>query len=67
MKFLLSVLLGCIGGFMIGIALSELIGVIGVVLFNKAIGIKYLPIYTAVLCGVLVPLISQKSKLKRGK
>ena len=55
-------LVGCIGGFMLGIALSELIGVFGMVLFDKPIGIKYLPFYTAILCVVLVAIISQKGK-----
>ena len=62
MRLLLVVLVGCIGGFILGIALSELIGIFGMVLFDKPIGIKYLPFYTAILCAVVVPIISQKSK-----
>ncbi|MBO0588008.1 DUF5957 family protein [Sporosarcina sp. E16_8] len=62
MRLLLAILMGCIGGFMLGIVLSELIGVFGMVLFNKPIGIKYLPFYTAILCAVMASIISQKNK-----
>lgn len=56
MKILLGILVGTIGGFILGIALSSMIGVLGMALFNEPIGIKYLPYFTAMLCGIVVPI-----------
>ena len=62
MKFLLTVLIGFIGGFILGIALSEIIGIFGMVIFNTAMGIKYLPFYTAMLCAIVLPIIKLKKR-----
>lgn len=56
MRILLAILVGSIGGFLLGIALSSMIGVIGMGLFKQPIGIKFLPYYTAALCAVIVPV-----------
>lgn len=60
MRFLLNVLIGCVGGFFLGIALSSLIGTIGMMVFQQPIGIKYFPYFTAMLCAIVVPVIEQK-------
>lgn len=60
MKLLLTILAGIAGGFILGIILSQVIGVLGMFLFDKPIGIKYLPFYTALLCTLIV-LIFNKS------
>lgn len=64
MRTFIAVLVGLIGGFMIGIALSSSIGIMGMLLFNQPIGIKYLPYFTAILCAVIVPMMDYKSRTK---
>ncbi|MUK89403.1 hypothetical protein GMD78_13625 [Ornithinibacillus sp. L9] len=64
MRAFIGVIVGIIGGFILGIALSSFIGIFGMVVFNQAMGIKYLPYLTAIICAVLVPIIDQKSKNK---
>ena len=41
------------GGFVAGILLSEVIGIAGMLLFQRAVGIKYLPVYLAIACAVI--------------
>lgn len=64
MRIFLAVLVGFIGGFILGIALSSFIGVFGMILFDTPIGIKYLSYFTAMLCAVVVPIIDQKYRNK---
>lgn len=64
MRIFLGILIGLIGGFVLGIALSSFIGVLGMILFNEPFGIKYLPYFTAMLCAIVVPIIDQKSQNK---
>ncbi|WP_188455968.1 DUF5957 family protein [Virgibacillus oceani] len=61
MRLFLAVIIGLFGGFILGIALSSFIGIIGLTLFDLPMGIKFLPYYTAIICAVLVPVIDQKS------
>ncbi|WP_026582004.1 DUF5957 family protein [Bacillus sp. J33] len=62
MRLLISILVGIIGGFILGIALSSFIGVLGMVLFDQPVGIKYLPYYCSILCAIVVPIWDNKSK-----
>lgn len=64
MRLLLAVFMGGIGGFILGIVLSEFIGVFGMILFNEPIGIKFLPYFTALLCAIVVPIWGKKKILK---
>jgi hypothetical protein len=43
--------LALIGGLIGGIVLSELVGMIGYLLFDRAVGLRFLPIYLAVACA----------------
>jgi EamA domain-containing membrane protein RarD len=61
MRLFASIILGLIGGFILGIALSSVIGIISVTVFDEPFGIKYLSYFTAVICAVAVPIIDQKS------
>jgi hypothetical protein len=61
MRIFIAILVGIIGGFVLGIALSSFIGVLGMILFNEPMGVKYLSYYTAIICAILVPIIDQKS------
>lgn len=51
MRTVLVAVLASIAGFIAGIVLSEIIGIIGFLLFNRGVGIWYLPILTAVVCA----------------
>jgi len=44
--------LGLLAGFLAGIALSELIGVVGYLAFEQKIGMKYLALYTAAVGAI---------------
>lgn len=60
MRLFLFVFIGLVGGFLLGIALSSMIGIIGMWFIGQPIGIKYLPYFTAILCAIVVPAIDQK-------
>ncbi|GFZ80387.1 hypothetical protein GCM10010978_21840 [Compostibacillus humi] len=60
MRLFLSVFIGLVGGFLLGIALSSMIGIIGMWFIGQPIGIKYLPYFTAILCAIVVPALDQK-------
>ena len=51
MRMVTVAALAVIGGFLGGIVLSEIIGVTGFLLFDRAVGIRFLPIYLAVVCA----------------
>ena len=51
MRMVTMATLGLMGGFLGGIVLSEIIGVTGFLLFDRAVGIRFLPIYLAVVCA----------------
>ncbi|WP_249315662.1 DUF5957 family protein [Bacillus sp. FJAT-49711] len=60
MKLFSAIFISVIGGFILGIALSSIIGIFSVIFLNQPIGIKYLPFYTALLCAVVVPIWHNK-------
>lgn len=45
-------LFGLIGGVVAGLMLSEIIDIVGYLMFDSAVGIKFLPIYLAILFAV---------------
>lgn len=59
MKTALLAVLAAVGGFITGIVLSEIIGILGVLLLHRAIGIKYLPIYLALASAVGVLVLAR--------
>lgn len=56
MRTIAITVLALILGFAIGIILSEVIGIVGVLAFNRVIGIKYLPFYTSIALMILANL-----------
>jgi O-antigen ligase len=60
MRTLAAVLLGLGGGVIAGLVISEIIGIVGVLVFGKAVGIKYLPIYLAILFAALAPVVGAR-------
>lgn len=61
MRIFIAIMVGLTGGFLLGIALSSFIGILGMFLFNEPIGIKYLSYVTAIICAIVVPVIDQKT------
>ena len=62
MRIFIAIIVGLIGGLILGIALSSMIGVFGMMVFDTPVGIKYLPYFTALICAVLVPAVDYKSR-----
>ncbi len=54
------IVLALIAGFCLGMVLSQIIGITGLLLFDRAIGIKFLPIYSAVICGLVIPIVLRR-------
>jgi hypothetical protein len=53
-------LFGLIGGVVAGLMLSEIIGIVGYPVFESAVGIKFLPIYLAILFAVVAPIVDAR-------
>ena len=51
-------LFGLIGGVVAGLMLSEII--VGYLAFDSAVGIKFLPIYLAILFTVVAPIVDMR-------
>ena len=66
-RILLITLFALIAGFAIGIALSEMIGIVGVLGFGRVVGIKYLPIYLAILFAIVANLVDASARRKTKK
>jgi hypothetical protein len=62
MKAVGSTVLAVIGGLVAGLVLSEIIGIIGVLVFGTAAGIKFLPVYLAIACAVATPVLYRRSR-----
>ncbi len=62
MRMLIVVLLGLAGGFLAGIVISQIVGIIGVLVFHQTVGIKFLPLYTAIVGAIAAPLIMRRTK-----
>jgi hypothetical protein len=62
MKTARLAVLAAVAGFITGIVLSEVIGILGVLLFDRAIGIKYLPVYLALAGAVGLPVLARRQR-----
>ena len=58
MRAIATALLGLIGGVVAGLMLSEII--VGYLAFDSAVGIKFLPIYLAILFAVVAPIVDMR-------
>lgn len=52
--------LAVVGGLVAGLVLSEIIGIIGMLVFGTAAGIKFLPVYLALACAVTAPVLYRR-------
>jgi hypothetical protein len=57
MRTLVVAGLALIGGFFVGVVLSELIAIIGFLLFDRAVGLGFLPIISAPVCAGATPIM----------
>lgn len=62
MRSAATVTLAVIAGFLAGIVLSEIIGIVGLLVFDRIVGIRYLPMLTALLCAVAVAVWNHRRK-----
>ena len=62
MRIIFGIIVGIFGGFILGIALSSFIGMVGMMVFDQPMGIKYLPYFTSIICAVLVPIIENRAQ-----
>lgn len=67
MRNILITVLALIIGFLIGITLSEVLGIVGVLGFGRAVGIKYLPVYTAIISAILANLVDRSLRNRSKK
>lgn len=67
MRIFVITLIALMVGFLIGLKLSEWIGIVGVLGFGRAVGIKYLPVYSAVITALLANLVYVALRRNPGK
>jgi Family of unknown function (DUF5957) len=65
MRTVVLAALGAVGGFLAGLVLSEVVGVIGYVASGDAVGIKYLSLFLAVAGAIIVPVIAARRRRSR--
>ena len=65
-RSVLVTVLALIVGFVAGIVLSEIIGSIGFLLFNRAVGIRYLPIVLAFVCAGVALSVQIRARRRSG-
>ena len=62
MRVFVALFVGLAGGFVVGLVLSQVIAIAGLLLVNQPLGIKFLPIYLAVAGAVIAPFIAARSR-----
>lgn len=62
MRTVIALVVGLAGGFILGLVLSQVIAIAGLLLVNQAIGIKYLPIYLAIAGAVIAPIVEAQNR-----
>jgi uncharacterized protein YacL len=62
MKTAVVTVLAVVGGLVAGLVLSEIIGIIGMLVFGTPAGIKFLPVYLALACAVAAPVLYRRSR-----
>lgn len=65
MKIFVAIIIGLIGGFILGVALSSFIGILGMTVLSQPLGIKYLPYITAFICAIVLPVLEYKKQVKQ--
>ncbi|MCU9595739.1 DUF5957 family protein [Caldibacillus thermolactis] len=65
MRIFIAIIVGLLGGFILGVALSSFLGIFGMTMLNQPIGIKFLPYYTALLCAIVLPILEYRKVIKK--
>ncbi len=60
MRMVGVIVLALIVGFFLGMVLSQIIGITSMLLFDRAVGIKFLPLYSALACGITLPSVLRR-------
>ncbi len=60
MRAVTTVLLALIAGFAAGVVLSEIVGIVGLLVFDRLVGIRYLPVLTGLVSAAAVLLWNQR-------
>jgi hypothetical protein len=62
MRIVIALVVGLVGGFLLGLVLSQVIAILGLLLVNQPLGIKFLPIYLALAGAVIAPIVAARSR-----
>jgi membrane protein implicated in regulation of membrane protease activity len=60
MRTVVAALLGLIGGVIVRVAISEIIGIVGYLVFYSAVEIKFIPIHLAILFAVVALVVDAR-------
>lgn len=60
-------LLALVGGFLAGIVLSELIGIIGWLAFHSPVGFKLVPVVAALAAAGAAVVVNQRARRRAGQ
>jgi hypothetical protein len=66
MRAVVVSVIALIGGFLAGIVLSEVIGVVGLLVFEDVVGIKFLPVVTALVAAAAAVVVSLRAQRRSG-
>ena len=47
-------------GLLAGLVLSEVIGIVGFLVFDRFVGIRFLPVLLAIACAVAAPIVHRR-------
>lgn len=62
MRIVIALVVGLAGGFLLGLVLSQLIAIGGLLLVHQPLGIKFLPIYLAITGAVIAPIVATRNR-----
>ena len=62
MRTAVVIVLAIIGGLFAGLVISEIIGIVGMLIFGTAAGFEFLPVYLAIAGAVAAPLLYRRSR-----
>lgn len=66
MRTVVVTVLALIGGFLAGIVLSEIIGVVGLLVFEEVVGVRFLPVVTALVAAVAAVILTLRARRAPG-
>jgi hypothetical protein len=66
MRTVVVTVLALIGGFLAGIVLSEIIGVVGLLVFEDVVGVRFLPVVTALVAAVAAVILTLRARRAPG-